>query len=865
MKSLLLSLVLFLHFTGLAQAQMAIVPGDVLVMLAPEGSPEQVVGDMTRVGDRTTGLQVVREVSAPMRTWLLHYTATDIPQEMMLRALRKHPHVQVAQSNHIIKERAVPNDAQYGQQWHHQNIHSEDAWDITTGGVTATGDTIVVCIIERADLGHADLAGNAWVNRNEIPGNGVDDDGNGYIDDVRGWNPGTNNDNVYAGGHGTQVAGMIGAQGNNGIQVAGANWNVKMMPVHYTSTQEAAVLSSYTYPLVMRRLYNSSAGEQGAFIVATNASWGIDYGDPEDAPLWCAMYDTLGTAGVLNCGATANSQINVDVDGDLPTACASDFMVSVTATNTADVRTFSAYGATTIDVGAPGDNVFTTALGGGTTTTSGTSFASPLTAGVIALLYSAPCASMMSLVHADPAAGALHVREALLEGVDPVAGLNGFTVTGGRINAYNSLMEIMDQCGSCPLPYDLAAAQPAIGTAVLSWGSAVATTFNLRYRPVGASTWVEVTGLTTTGTTLEALEPCTPYEYQLASDCDTVTSDYSPSFLFTSEGCCSAPLAGAVDIDSTSITLEWNGVLAAGSYTIRHRPVGATAWTELTSTEPLTIIEDLASCTEHEVQLRSLCGGEEGEWSTALIVQTTGCGACLEGEFCTQGAENTEYEWIESVVLGDIDHDSGNNEGYADFTATQGTELVIGASYPMVLTPGFGSFSAEEWFSIFVDFDEDGDFAADETLFAAEDGVDEALITELTIPPGTPQGRFRMRITMQYDNAITAGCTGYEYGETEDYCVTFVLGVGVDQVGPNTGALLYPVPADDRLTLVLPTSLRNNARIHVMDAEGRLVMERSFTGQRLELSTAALASGTYLYRVLGTEGEAARGRFAVAR
>ncbi len=297
---------------------------------------QQVVNDFASVDGKSSGLTVVRLVSAPMRTWLLHYGNEAIPQQVMLRAIRGHQAVAIAQNNHVVKDRAVPDDAQYGQQWHHQNIASEAAWDITTGGVTATGDTIVVCIIENADLPHPDLVDNAWYNIHEVVGNGVDDDGNGYVDDVRGWSPQNNNDNVYGGGHGTQVAGMIGAKGNNGTSVAGANWDVKMMVVTRQGVSEAAVVASYTYPLVMRRAYNASNGALGAFVVATNASWGIDNGQPEDSPIWCAMYDTLGAAGVLNCGATANNNVDVDVVGDLPTACASDFMMSVTATNIDD-------------------------------------------------------------------------------------------------------------------------------------------------------------------------------------------------------------------------------------------------------------------------------------------------------------------------------------------------------------------------------------------------------------------------------------------------------------------------------------------------------------------------------------------------
>ena len=310
----------------------------------------------------------------------------------MLDAVKKHPMVMMAQNDVPVTYRALPNDPGIAQQWHHAKIQTPQAWDVTTGGRTATGDSIVVCVVEGANMLHADLVGNRWLNHAEIPGNGIDDDGNGYVDDHRGWNPAGGNDAAYSGSHGTQVAGMIGAKGNNGSGGVGANWNVKIMPVTVGSLTQANVIASYTYPLVMRRRYNRSGGTQGAFVVATNSSWGIDNGNPASYPLWCAMYDTLGAAGILNCGSTSNSAVNVDVVGDMPTACSSPFMVSVTATNSNDVRTFSGYGATTIDVGAPGENVYTTS---GTTSgstgfgsTSGTSFAGPLTAGVIALLYS---------------------------------------------------------------------------------------------------------------------------------------------------------------------------------------------------------------------------------------------------------------------------------------------------------------------------------------------------------------------------------------------------------------------------------------------------------------------------------------------
>ncbi len=513
----------------------AYIPGDLLVMLKPGEDPQRVARELEQVDGAATGFSVVSEVSAPMRAWLLRFQPGSVPQDVMLRAVSRHPSVQLAQNNHVVSERSVPNDAQYSQQWHHQNIDSEAAWDISTGGVTAAGDSIVVCIIENSDLPHPDLIANAWFNTGEVAGNGLDDDQNGYVDDRRGWNPAGNNDVVYGGSHGTQVAGMIGATGNNGTGVSGANWAVKMMVVDYASAAESDVLAAYTYPLVMRRLYNETGGGKGAFVVATNASWGIDGGDPADSPLWCAMYDTLGTAGVLSCGATANNNVNVDVVGDLPTACSSDYMISVTATNNADNRTFSGYGATTIDVGAPGENVRTTSIGGGYGSTSGTSFASPLTAGVIGLLYSAPCPSLMALVQADPAAGALYIRQKLFEGVDQVGNLGGQTVTGGRINAGTSMQLIMNSCSACVTPFGGSALFNGPTSATYAWNGALGGPYTVRYRMQGSTDWTVVTGVEEPSYTANDLQACTAYEFQVESTCEEGTSGFSNSTVLVPE------------------------------------------------------------------------------------------------------------------------------------------------------------------------------------------------------------------------------------------------------------------------------------------------------------------------------------------
>jgi hypothetical protein len=862
--SALSGLFLVFQLPALAQGP-TYVPGDVLVMLAPGQAPSALVKDLRMVDGRPTGISVVREVSAPMRAWLLHFDASLQPQEVMLRAVRGHRSVQLAQNNHLIEERTVPDDAQYGQQWHHQNINSEGAWEISTGGVTATGDTIVVCIIENADLPHSDLIGNAWFNHGEVPENGQDDDVNGYVDDFLGWDPASGTDNVYGGSHGTQVAGMIGASGNNGIGVVGANWNVKMMVVNYASTQEAAVVAAYTYPWVMRRLYNETNGQKGAFVVATNASWGINGGQPDDSPLWCAMYDSLGTQGVLSCGATANNNVDVDAVGDLPTACSSEYLISVTATNVDDDRTFSAYGLTTIDVGAPGDNVRTTSQGGGYGNTSGTSFASPLTAGVIGLLYSAPCASMMALVHSDPAAGAQYMRDKLFEGVDQVGNLAGQTVTGGRINAGASMQLIMGACGACPGAYNLSVASPTISDAILTWSSPIATTFDLRYRAIGDPDWNLVEGLQTSTYTLTDLTICSAYEYQVRPLCDEEGTEFGNSFTWTSEGCCNAPPGlGLGFYGEDLVNITWMPVLAANTYTVRYREQGTTDWTVIDGiTDTFVAIEGLTGCTPYEVQASSLCTQGEGAWSASLQVTTLGCGACLDLTYCTSSGSDSSDEWIGQVSIGTLTNTSGNDGGYGDYTGLS-TPLTIGNTYALSLTPAFGSFAFSETWRVFMDIGQDGEMGPEDLLFAPSAASNTTVNGSITIPAGATPGVTRMRVVMKYNTAVGSACGAFNYGETEDYCMELIDGnVGVNEALAGV-VRVFPSPADHDLYVdITGVDAQSNWLLTVLDATGRQVTSRPVQNGRATLSTAALAEGPYVYRIANGTNELARGRFLV--
>ena len=347
-----------------------------------------------------------------------------------MRRLTTNNDVRVVQNNHtnIVMREVIPDDPYYSSQWAPNIMSLPQAWEeFTTGGVTSTGDTIVVAVIDGGtDWTHEDL--NCWVNTHEIPNNYIDDDGNGYIDDYHGWN--AYNHNGY----------IIGAVGNNGKGVCGVNWNVKVLPIGGSSGEESIVVEAYAYALEMRARYNETDGEEGAFIVATNSSFGVDYGNPDDYPIWCSMYDEMGAVGILSCGAGPNLNVNVDLVGDVPSTCPGDYLIGITNTTSDDVKyTGAGYGINNIDIGAPGTSIYSTLPNNNYGNMTGTSMATPQVTGTIALMYAALPEEMMQLCKSDPAYFGQMMRYHLLNGADHLPSLDGLVASGRRLNAYGAI------------------------------------------------------------------------------------------------------------------------------------------------------------------------------------------------------------------------------------------------------------------------------------------------------------------------------------------------------------------------------------------------------------------------------------------
>ncbi|MBK9191478.1 MAG: T9SS type A sorting domain-containing protein [Crocinitomicaceae bacterium] len=847
----LLTIGLGLMFFSFANAQdikaeTSYFPGEVLIQLDDSKNIMDVINSLQFINDKISGLRASKEISKPVNIWLLSFDENVISHDEMIAALYTNEHVLVAQNNHKITMRATtPNDPSFASQWHHidgsdNDIDSDLAWDITTGGTTPNGDEIVVCVIEDqgANWAHTDLAANHWVNIYEIPNNSIDDDGNGYVDDYDGWNTTANTDNIGTGGHGTNVSGMIGAKGNNSLAVAGINWDVKIMQVDMSSTlSEANVIAAYTYPLTMRQLYTSSGGTEGAFVVATNASWGIDNANPASYPLWCGFYNTLGQAGILNCGATANNNVNIDVVGDMPTGCSSPYMISVTATNSSDVRTFSGYGQTTIDLGAPGQSVVTTSSSSSTSAVTGTSFASPLTAGVIALMYSAPCSSLADLAMSDPQAAADVVRTALLDGTDPVANLTTETVTGGRLNAFNSLQLIISGCApSC----DVA-------------GTALSDNANCDASCDGS---VVITASGGSGS----------YTYDIGSGAQA-------SNTFTG--------------------------LCAGNYTVTINDGSCTETVDVAITDPSaiggsTLVTDATSGSNGAIDLTP-SGGTPGytyDWSgpssfTSSSQDISGLSAGMysvtitDGNGCDYTISNIEVltcDMISDAAGIDITC-AGDCDGSITVNATGGTGTYTYDIGSGVQTSNVFSALCSGNYSVVID---DGDMCnqtVNVTLSAPSSigggtsvtdelsGNDGAI--DLTVSGGTPGYTFEWTGPSGFTSSSEdlTGLVGgvYEVTITDnngcEYVISNVLvGSSVGITETNSGISIYPNPAKSEFVLQLKDE--KNVTLNLHDASGKIILTQS-TNKTVTIDISKMASGVYVYTVKDEDGHLSTGKLVI--
>lgn len=737
-----------------------------------------------------------------LNTWLLTYDFNVHSETELRQKYWPDPAVVNLQRNHFVHQRATPNDTRYDDQWHHVNVgqlngvvgadhNIEPAWDVTTGGVTINGDTIVVAILDDGiDTDHEDLAPNLWINRDEIPANGIDDDNNGYIDDYHGWNTASDTSDIEASqfdDHGTAVAGLVGAKGNNELGVVGMNWDVKLMVVKNNFISlESEVIQSYSYVLETRLRYDETNGAEGAYVVATNASWGRDFGNPEDAPIWCDLYDRLGEAGILNAGATANNNVDVDEDGDLPTACPSPYLIAVTNLDTRNEKVRNAgFGLTTIDLGAYGAETFTTDAGNNYGFFGGTSAATPNVAGAIALLYSAPCANFGELLISDPAAAARRVAAALLNNTAPNESLAETTVTGGAMDVGAAMDDLMTACNACLAPTSFTVVPPtgAADQLSVSWRAIASTsTLNLRFRLTGTEAWTTISA-PSSPYLLNDLPACTTYDFQLLSSCgpEEVATEV---LTVATDGCCIIPEDLTVEAAPGELFIaKYTELLAGSFYRLRYRKLGEENWLTRTSNSgTIAIAGNIEPCTFYELEFQTDCDTFQTDFGQRMTILSFGCGSCEESEYCTPEDFDNDTEWISAVNIGDIVVNESSREpgAYTSFGELSERAFVRGGVYPVTLTPATeDGMPDEEEFRIYVDWDQNGRFSSSEIALELENVDGQPVTGLITIPEDADLLLTRMRVMMQFRGVRGGACPSITgFGEVEDYCINIAEAEG---------------------------------------------------------------------------------------
>jgi hypothetical protein len=353
-----------------------------------------------------------------------------LPTQAALDALEGLPFIEYAEPDYIARTTAtIPNDPSFNQQWGLHNtgqsiqgvlgkidadVDAPEAWATWTGG--ATGGIVIAVLDTGVQWNHPDLDANIWTNAGEVAGNGIDDDGNGYVDDSRGWDFYSNdNDPSDSNGHGSHVSGTIAAEGNNGVGVSGVLWRARIMPLRFLGSGGGSfsdAIEALQY-----------AVNNGALI--SNNSWG-SFG------LSNSLRDAIaaaGAAGHLFVAAAGNDATNTDVTPFYPASFDLGNIISVAAITHKDkLASFSNYGALSVDLGAPGVSIFSTGRSSNYVWLSGTSMASPHVAGVAGLVWSKNTSWTMA-----------QVRQRLLDTTRSIFALNGKSVTGGVVNARAAL------------------------------------------------------------------------------------------------------------------------------------------------------------------------------------------------------------------------------------------------------------------------------------------------------------------------------------------------------------------------------------------------------------------------------------------
>ncbi|QQS27786.1 MAG: S8 family serine peptidase [Sphingobacteriales bacterium] len=613
--------------------------------------------------------------------------------ETLIRELKKFDWIEYAEKVPLERTGLIPNDPYItnNTQWHITKVQCYEAWDLSTG----SANVVVAVVDDAVKLTHEDLAANIWINTDEIAGNGIDDDGNGYIDDVYGWDAANNDNNPNPPSdatnnyfsHGTHCSGIAGAVTNNGTGGGAISHNVKVMACKGARDSDASL-----------------TGIWGAFSYAMNnypdvisCSWG---GSGYSQTYQNLVNEARNNRGIVVIAAAGNDDTN-----SLFYPAGYNNVISVASSAQSDAKSsFSNYGSW-IDITAPGSQIRSTVAGSNSSYQyySGTSMACPNVASLVGLMLSY-----------NPSLSPADVESCLYAGADNINAQNPNYIGllgAGRINAFNSL-----QCVSptgCLIPSGLNATNITSSSATIGWNMMPnSVSYTIRYRIVGTANWITVNNYTAISLNLSGLSPCSQYEYQIRSNCESDQSNFSNVRTFNTPP---------------------NGLL----------------------------------------------------------------------NYCTAKGNNVNYEWISQVTLNTISNSSGANAGYGDFRCIS-TALTQGNSYTATLVPGFAGTIYTEYWRIWIDLNQNGQFDdPTERVYSSTSATTNTVNATINIPLTALTGPTTMRVVMKWvassDTALPGACGNFAYGEVEDYAVNITSST--------------PQPSCDIATGLGITGLTNNQAV----------------------------------------------------
>jgi hypothetical protein len=449
------------------------------------------------------------------------------------------------------------------------------------------------------------------------------------------------------------------------------------------------------------------------------------------------------------------------------------------------------------------------------------------------------------------------------------------------ISISNAQPSSQNSLSLCIAPGGLSATAITSSSATVNWGPVSRTSnYTVQYKLSSVLKWTTAaTATTATSVTITGLAATTVYDWRVRNNCSKGSSTYTQSWFQTSDvSCAIATGLAASSVASTSATVSWAAAQGAKRYNLSYRGSGAVTSTIINGIPGTSYnLTGLTSGTTYSFQVQSVCASGSTDYSYKVFFTTPTSG----GNFYCTSSGTTTYEFINRVALGSINNPSGNNNGYADFTGL-GTSLAAGTGYTITLTPGYTGTSYREYWSVFIDYNQDGILNNPGEIIAAINGI-TAVSKTFTVPATAMNGSTRLRIVMQYASYRNNPCGSFTNGEVEDYTVNISGGAGVAAITAATsddaitrnkaaGISIAPNPVTGSNAGVVYTLMGNGkTELQIINADGRAIRSIQLGNQSAGLHNYTLtelnglSSGTYMLQLYQDGRALIRKSFMVVR